>query len=710
MRLATIGAVLSLVLWLAAASLLAAAPTAPAATSPATTRAATAPASLVQSYTVDRAVRDFPAIDDFTTPQSACATIYRHDAAGDIDWRALSIARLAERLPPSPTTRRAPPTTAEAQRSLSLHMLEVLRFADRAAVLSRAVSRRGTRIDMRFLERENGRWLNAGNEEMDDMDAARERFLRFCRVAKPPRPAVADPQTHLKPYVEFLATKAVAPEQFILDAVEQHKLTIIGEIHHRPTYWQLNARVVQDPRFARNVCVIYMELPMNHQGLVDRFLSSNNPDPAPIIEMLRDNLQMGWPDRPMLDFFQAVWKTNQTLPPDQRLRIVLVDMPRPWKDIRRRPDLMKYEVDRNQLMADNILADQRAHGADPRHALFIVGYMHVAELKLAADPSRPVLRTAGWHLRQALGNQLFTMVQHGPIITNDGRVFGRVALGLFDDAFAASSHHPVGFALPGSPFGTLPFDADGEVSDTTSSTYEEAFNGYLYLGRLEDEIFSPLIDGFYTDEFAREVDRRYRLIGGAGLASAWGIPKVDGQSVTAYMSRTWGTPRGWASQLGPATAWRYGDNWRQAIEAEHYSLAASDPKLSQALKGQAAGLFETLRGIDYARLQHARQALEAIDYRVVTRYDLWMNWTIRRFRRTPIRKVLLGDMTKDAAGRPAIHYTLTLSDDSKLEGVLSFYYDVMSQSWHPTDGLDWHLAKPSTAPTSRISPQSASVP
>ena len=56
----------------------------------------------------------------------------------------------------------------------------------------------------------------------------------------------------------------------------------------------------------------------------------------------------------MLDFFRTVWEINQKCR-TQRLRIMIVDMARPWKEIKQREDWRKYDVDSDQFMAENIV-------------------------------------------------------------------------------------------------------------------------------------------------------------------------------------------------------------------------------------------------------------------------------------------------------------------------------------------------------------------
>ena len=144
-----------------------------------------------------------------------------------------------------------------------------------------------------------------------------------------------------------------------------------------------------------------MELPSNDQDLVDKFLAGKECDTTPVIEMLRDNLWMGWPDQPMLDFFTTVWMVNQNLEHKQQLRIVLVDMERPWGKIQKKEEWQSYDVNRDEFMADNITRDLHRHPEGNRNALFIVGVGH-AGLNLKFFEGSPVT-TVGWYLRNQLG-------------------------------------------------------------------------------------------------------------------------------------------------------------------------------------------------------------------------------------------------------------------------------------------------------------------
>jgi len=468
----------------------------------------------IRTYAVNKIVSDFPTNEDLSTPEAAYATCNRVSASGEQSrWRQLSVKRLAERLPADAKKIEVRPSAAKEWLTAGILEVQVYRGAT-AMVFVKIPHAWKTIIDIRSFELDDGRWLNTGNDIRDSLEEARTLFVRRCAYfeaerQRSARPPIANPDEHLRPFVEFLKREATDPQEFLLQALAKHRVVILGEVHHRPRYWEFNSALVRAKSFPRDVSVIYMELPSNDQALVDHFLAAPKHDPAPVMVMLRDNLWMGWPDQPMLDFFRTVWEVNQGLPTAQRLRIVLVDMQRPWKEIKSRGDWRRYDVDRNQLMAQNIVRDLGQHEADSRHALFIVGYMH-AMVNLFRPDGEP-MKSAGWHLRAKLGAEsVFAVFPHTVVMSNDGEVNGRIALGLFETAFATLNNKPVAFPLDHGPFGEQVFDAS--LDDLTSDSYRNGFHAYLYLGPVEDEVFSPLIHGFYTDEFVKELERRSRVM------------------------------------------------------------------------------------------------------------------------------------------------------------------------------------------------------
>lgn len=647
---------------------------------------------LIRTYQVDKKVSDFPPLRDLSTPEAAYATIMRDFAAtgaSSSEWSEIGVQK-------SHDTKRESVSPERVRNCLNAQIHEVIIYRDRLALVVAKMRRHDTvGYDQRFLFYVKDRWLNSGHEGLaSTAEAARKDFLRkaesFYRSELKDlgeywnRQPIDDPDAHLKPYVEFLRSQGHEPRALIMEAVRKYRLVVMGEVHNRPNYWAFNAQLVRDPDFARTVGTIYLELPSNHQNNIDTFLAQDTCEKKRVIRMLRDFFELGWPCKPTLEFFITVWQVNQELPPDKKLRIRLVDKQRPWDKIQTREDRRAYDVDRDSLMAKNVLDDLGTR-RDKRNALFIVGMGHAMEaLCFAEGTPRP---SAGWHLKQVLGDQLFTVIQHTPIITDRGVTSGRLALGLIDSAFAALDDRPVAFTLEDGPFGKLPFD--GMPESNVYGTLDDGYDAYLYLIPLEDEILSPLIDGFYSDDFMPEIDRRWRLMhDGKPLFSDIDMPTTE--RVILMRADYWGQSRSWIQHLGPEDAWHYGDSWRKRAEdaAGRRALNATREELTKELDKIVRGLRE----IDPEKYSW-RSWEKAFDfnYLTMTNWPGMYEWWCNAIKAHPLDSVEYGPLNRNNEGLPQVTVTTTLQGGIAFSKVFTFKYIPLQEKWQAQYGLDMHL-------------------
>jgi len=648
--------------------------------------------SLHHVYQVNKEVSDFPPVRDLSTPEAAYATIMRDfmaTGASTSEWSDISTwqKKGTERRSVSPEL---------AESYLNAHISEVTIYKNRLAVVIAKVKEHGVvGYDPRHLFFDEGSWLNSGQDGLTaTIEEVRNTFSRKCerlyranmkRLGEPIEPRwnrtpVAEPESHLKPYIEFLKKQGLEPHALMIRALEEYQLVVMGEVHNRPRYWAFNVELIRDSAFAQTVGTIYMELPSNHQSSIDDFLAQDTCEKELVIQMLRDVFELGWPCKPTLDFFVAVWQVNQELPPDQRLRIRLVDMQRPWEKIQKRQDWRAYNVDRDLVMAQNIL-DDRQTCPDKRHGFFIVGMGHAMETLYYADRKTPC-KFSGWYLKQTLGDELFTVFQHAPVMTNRGVVSGRLALGLIDSAFANLNDRPVAFTLQKGPFGKLPFD--GMPDSDVYGDFSDGYDAYLYLTPLENEIHSPLIDGFYSHEFMPEIDRRCRLMNGKPLFSDIDLPTPE--RVTKIRSPYWGKPRSWIGKLGPENAWHYGDNWQTVVGEEHH-LNVSRQELTAELDKIVHGIKE----IDPEKYWTTWENEFGFNYLTMTNWPGMYQWWCGVIEEHPLESVEYGELSRNKEGQPQIEVATTLRGGIAFSKVFVFKYIPLQGKWQAQYGLDLHL-------------------
>ena len=94
--------------------------------------------------------------------------------------------------------------------------------------------------------------------------------------------------------------------------------------------------------------------------------------------------------------------------------------------------------------------------------------------------------------------------------------------GIFDQAFAEVGNRPVGFALQGSPFGKEPFDGIYEMKyEAKTGTYQDNFDGYLFLHPLADEPTNEPLWAVFSDQFISEMQRRSAYMGWDKYKDVW---------------------------------------------------------------------------------------------------------------------------------------------------------------------------------------------
>jgi hypothetical protein len=469
---------------------------------------------------VNKRIAEFSDTSDVRTPVNAfIAFVHLVINGKNARLAPASSARLAMFLP-GPQAPDA--VVAENTRSRYLNRLvfECVTYKDSiACVISQYAD---SLYSMWFFSFEGGRWTNAGEDLGNGLTDSRRKFtlragtfLDYARRIGP----LSRVSTDTTACVQFLSAQGRDPKHFVLDALAHHRLVVFGELHRRLWSWDLCKSVLNDPAFPRATGTVFMEISAHTQTRLDAFLAKDTLDEDMLLDVFREIQINGWPDRGMFEFTKELWKLNRTLPAERRVRIVAVDIPRPFSTLATAEEKRKYfesAPDRNEHMASAIVAALNADTGS-RGSLFIVGVGHAFRsttrgFASAPNPAAPG-GSAGSLLSQRLPRgQVFTIFTHCPVVDNAGRMPGRIRNGLFDHAFRAAGNRPVAFTLHEGPFGKEPFDALPEISFFTSTgTFADNYDGYVFLGPLDEEPGDYLLYDLFSDGFVRELERRAAL-------------------------------------------------------------------------------------------------------------------------------------------------------------------------------------------------------
>ena len=302
-----------------------------------------------------------------------------------------------------------------------------------------------------------------------------------------------------------------------------------------------------------------MEISAHKQGDLDAFLAKETMDPELILDAFREVQSEGWPDKGMYEFLSRSGSSIGSFRPkaDQGHGRRHPPAFRHVPDGRRAEVLLRPVMNRNPFMAETIEKDIRS-GRDPRHGLFIVGTGHVYKTTppgFASSTSATQIPSAGSLLSTRLPRgEVYAIFSHQAIISNNGTIQGRLRGGVFDEAFALNGDKPTAFDVAGSPFGREPFDALPEVCyQTSAGTYADNYDGYIFLGPLDDEPADYMLTELYSADFVKELARRAAM-DGATVQKWFDIDEATPEAVIAKVRKDSEGRKRWAGLPALKTA------------------------------------------------------------------------------------------------------------------------------------------------------------
>ena len=502
---------------------------------------------------IDRNLNSYSARYDLSTPLGSFITFKQLQADGRVGrYGAVNSYRIRGAFPAAGTPD-AVVTDARRATILNKQITEVIYYKDSVAAVLSPFSVAPMYV-IYYYSLEDGEWLGAGEDLGTDLEDARRVFRDkapgFYRLIERIAGLKAEPRGE-GALVEYLRSTGQPPLEFLLDAVEAHRIVVYGELHRRKSSWDLWKRVVSDPRFAQRVGTVFVELSADRQADMDEFLSAREPDGERILEIFRSVQLNGWYDRGMYEFLMALWERNHVLPERERLKVVLVDEPRPFSSFRTAADLEAHFdtiPDRNVHMA-RIVAETVQHDVSNRNSVFIVGAAHayksaVPGIAVGSRRSQPAPTAAAQLVTIFSDADVFSVFSHMPMLSNNGTVHGRTRHGAFDRAFAQLGNRPIAFDLRESPLADEPFDGIYEITYAEQvGSYGENYDAYLFLEPLEEEAEEYFLYEVLTDRFVEELKRRATISNGS-LRAWFGVETETREAIVdQYVQRLEGKKR-----------------------------------------------------------------------------------------------------------------------------------------------------------------------
>ncbi|HBW23714.1 MAG: hypothetical protein A2X28_08690 [Elusimicrobia bacterium GWA2_56_46] len=351
-----------------------------------------------------------------------------------------------------------------------------------------------------------------------------------------------DPDEAALPYSDFLAAKSSAPVDYIISKFRDYQVVSIGEIHENANSLDFLQAILKDRQFIEEVGVLVWEFgSIQDQNIVDRALNAEQWNDKELISAYKRHTHpWGWPFKNYIDVYHTAWKTNHS--GQGKITIINADVPIDWGAIKSREDYEKAMSKRDEHMA-GVIEDRIIKKG--LKALFYAGEGHAN--KLNANKKR---NTALNLLLTKYPNKIFSITLHKEAGYDESAAqYLRVCDGLFDYAFNLNgSAKPTAFDLNDSPFGRI----DGKCAQFIPAGYklQEMYDGYVYLGPLENYRHVDFIKGFYDKAYLKKVAKRTKLAFGQELTEICGISAVS--EFPAFWENSGKTTR----KFQPIDAWK----------------------------------------------------------------------------------------------------------------------------------------------------------
>ena len=327
----------------------------------------------------------------------------------------------------------------------------------------------------------------------------------------------------VKPYVSYLKNHAKPPLKYVTELFDTYDLVILSErTHPETTQWEFIYELTSDPTFIKDVGHIFTEYgSVLQQPSIDELLNtrglSEKEIERRIIGILRDFPihPYGWNNNNFFDYLKRLYRLNQSLTVDKKIKLFFSDVPWQWEGKTRKDYDVFWKTElphRDKIMADRVISKFREilkSDAKRKKALVIMNTRHAYKTGGSFNTGDFIFRAFPRKTAIVMFNTKATnLVSVNEQSTTDFPIQG----GKWDAAFWMLGNTPMGFDFKHSPFGKDPFDLH-EAFAYSGLKYEDVFTGMIFYQPLGKHMVASNIPAYYDEGFKQTVLSRAKLKG-----------------------------------------------------------------------------------------------------------------------------------------------------------------------------------------------------
>jgi hypothetical protein len=318
-------------------------------------------------------------------------------------------------------------------------------------------------------------------------------------------------------YKEFLVKNSTEPVDYLERLFQKKNLVIICERDHREiTQYDLFYDILSQDWFSSHVRNIILELPsVSIQNELDDLLFAKNLSDNEIeakAKYIYRNLYNGplWEKSNLYSFIVKVARLNRARGINKKIRIIGANVKFSWDEIKNKSDYKEFEKTlylRDRSMAKNISNWYKS--SVKNKALIIMNYRH-AYSNIYWKKNRKT-DNVGRYLKEEFPNEMTNVFLNSYANRRYSWKGKFHANKKWDLAFQANANKAVAFRLKNSPFGNDRFDDYPYIA--TQLKWYEVFDHFIFYNPLSEHVISNGVDNIIDEEFRKELERRYKIIG-----------------------------------------------------------------------------------------------------------------------------------------------------------------------------------------------------
>ena len=324
----------------------------------------------------------------------------------------------------------------------------------------------------------------------------------------------------LQAYIDVLSEEGNDPIDFVIDKFQNHDLIIFDDaLHTAAEPFEFYQELINTPSFINDVKYIFVEaISINKQQYIDAYFESETENVELLFPAFQDDFSgTGWSYKTYFDLLHSIYSLNNTLPKDQHLKVIGVSNPTYWSEIKTVKDVELFQktLRSHDFVMYKTITLEMNNFENEKKGIFLTNTRHA--YKGIKNKKNELYWNCGTFFHQCRPGKTYSVRFHNVYLFLEKNetvtfIWDRIGSGIWDSAFEVFGNKPIAIPLKNNVFGVESYIGNHMLNIAPNQTLYDAYDALIFLGPVEKMHKTALVDFIYTNEFKKEIERRYRIL------------------------------------------------------------------------------------------------------------------------------------------------------------------------------------------------------